>query len=171
MIFAFYHKGLKKEDFRILSSYIAIPLVAEIVQILNFGIALLCPAVTMALLIIYINIQSEQELWLEQQEKELSEARIDIMLSQIQPHFLYNSLVAIHQLCDEDPEEAKEAIRNFTLFLRANMDSLKSKVLIPFKQELQHTESYLKLEQKRHMDRLRVVWNIHARDLIFASSG
>lgn len=164
IIFFFYRKGLNRKDFCILSSYIAIPLFAESVQMFNYGIAPLCMSVTLSLLIIYINIQSEQELRIAQQERELSEARADIMLSQIQPHFLYNSLTTIRQLCAVDPGLAQEVILDFTLYLRANMDSLKSKAPIPFEQELKHTEAYLALEQKRHMTRLRVVWDIGVKD-------
>ena len=75
--------------------------------------------------VILVNIQFEHELLLKRQEKELAEQRIDMMLSQIQPHFLYNTLTTIRQLCDVDPQKAKAAIRDFFLFLRGNMDSLK----------------------------------------------
>lgn len=163
-IFAVYRKRLSRKEFRILSSYIVLPVVAEVIQMLHFGIALLSAGVSLGLLIIFINIQSAQELRLEQQEKKLAEQRIDIMLSQIQPHFLYNALTAIRRLCDHDPEEAKDAIRDFALFLRANMDSLKSKAPIPFEQELLHVQSYLALEQRRFQDRLAVTYEINVRD-------
>lgn len=164
VIFVFYRKGLSKKDLRILSSYIALPLLCEFIQMLNFGISLLPAGVAMSLLLICINIQSEQELRLERQEKALAEARIDIMLSQIQPHFLYNSLTAIRQLCDIDPAQAKQTIRDFAQFLRANMDSLKSKAPIPFEQELSHVENYLALERQRFQERLNVVYDINVRD-------
>lgn len=163
-IFTVYRHRLPGRDFRVLSSYIILPLVAEAVQMLYYGIALLNTGVALGLLIIFINIQSEQELRLEHQEKELAEARIDIMLSQIQPHFLYNSLTAIRRLCDHDPQQAKDAIRDFALFLRANMDSLKSKAPIPFEQELLHVKSYLALEQQRFQDRLTVSYEIEDQD-------
>lgn len=120
--------------------------------------------VTLSILLIFINLQSARELRMERQEKELAEQRIDIMLSQIQPHFLYNSLTAIRRLCDHDPQQAKQSIRDFALFLQANMDSLKSKTPIPFDQELVHVESYLALELQRFQNRLRVVYDITCRD-------
>lgn len=163
-IFTVYRRRLPRKDFRILSSYIVLPLAAEAVQMLHYGIAPLTTGVSLGLLIIFINIQSEQDLRLEHQEKELAEARIDIMLSQIQPHFLYNSLTAIRRLCDHDPQQAKDAIREFALFLRANMDSLKSKAPIPFEQELLHVKSYLALEQQRFQDRLTVSYEIEDQD-------
>lgn len=164
VIFMVYRKSLSRRDFRILSSYIILPFLAEGIQIFHYGIALLNTGVTLAILIIFINVQSEQELRLERQERELTQARVDIMISQIKPHFLYNTLTAIRRLCDSNPGQAKESIRDFTLFLRANMDSLESKAPIPFDQELKHAESYLKLEQQRQQDRLHVVYEITVRD-------
>lgn len=163
-IFIAYRKLLPRKDFRILSSYIILPVAAEAIQMLYYGVALVNTGVSLGLLIIFINIQSERELRLEQQEKELATARIDIMLSQIQPHFLYNSLTAIRRLCDLDPQQAKDTIRDFALFLRANMDSLKSKHPIPFEQELLHVRSYLALEQQRFQDRLTVTYEINVMD-------
>lgn len=163
-IFAVYRRSLNRKDFRILSSYIILPLAAEVVQMLNYGVALLNTGVALGLLIIFINIQSEQELRIERQEKELAQQRMDIMLSQIQPHFLYNSLTAIRRLCDHDPQQAKVAITDFSLFLRANMDSLASRAPIPFEQELSHTRHYLALEQQRFQARLQVVYDIRCQD-------
>lgn len=163
-IFILYRKKLCRKDFSILTSYIALPLLCEAVQMFHYGIAPLCAGVAIALLIIFVNIQSVREASMERQEKELAEQRIDIMLSQIQPHFLYNALTTIRRLCDHDPRQAKAAISEFALFLRANMDSLKSKAPIPFTQELKHVESYLGLETQRFGDRLRVVYDIQCRD-------
>ena len=109
-IFAVYWRSLSRKDFHILSSYILLPLAAEIVQIFYYGVALLNTGVSLSLLIIFTNIQSEQELRIERQEKELMASRMDIMMSQIQPHFLYNTLIAIRRLCDHDPKQAKQAI-------------------------------------------------------------
>lgn len=164
VIFAAYRKSLPRRDFRILSSYIVFPLAAEAVQMFHYGVALLNTGVSLSLLIVFINIQSEQELRMERQDKELVESHMSLMLSQINPHFLYNTLTAIRRLCDLDPEQAKQAILDFSLFLRANMDSLGSKVPIFFDQELSHTEYYLALERQRFQGRLRIVYEIGPRD-------
>jgi len=159
-----YSRYLRRRNLLFLSSHIIIPLAAEIIQICNYGISLLNTGVTLALLFVFINIQITRELRIEQQEKELAEARIDIMLSQIQPHFLYNTLTAIRRLCGLDPEKAKEAILDFSLFLRGNMNALTSKAPITFSQEKKHTEKYLNLEQQRMQGRLRVVYIIMVSD-------
>ena len=121
-------------------------------------------AITVSLLVIFINIQLQRELLMEHQETELAKMRINIMLSQIQPHFLYNTLTTIRQLCDLDPMQAKQAIRDFAWFLRSNMDSLTNKERIPFEQELQHTKSYVNLELQRFRERLKVNYDIQSSD-------
>ena len=155
-----YSHYLKRRNLLFLSSHIFFPLVAEVIQILNYGIATLNTGVTLALFLVFINIQFGRELRIEQQEKALAEARIDIMLSQIQPHFLYNTLTAIRRLCGKNPEQAKATILDFSVFLRGNMNALTSKAPIPFEQERAHTEKYVSLEQQRAPERLRVVYDI-----------
>lgn len=99
-------------------------------------------------------------------ENELTQERIAIMLSQIQPHFLYNALIVIKQLCDIDPKEAKIAVVQFSKYLRANMDSLKSRRPIRFEKELDHVQNYLALEKKRFGDRLNVVYDIQESNFV-----
>ena len=90
--------------------------------------------------------------------------RIQLTLSQIRPHFLFNSLGAIEELCDSDPAMAKTATAMFSQYLRGNMDSLTQEEGIPFAQELEHTRLYLKLEQLRFEDSLQVSYDIACTD-------
>lgn len=97
-------------------------------------------------------------------EKELVQNRIAIMLSQIQPHFLFNALTAIKQLCAIDPAKAEEAVGQFAGFLRGNLDSLTHIGAIPFEKELTHTENYLSLEKMRFGKRLSIAYDIDVSD-------
>lgn len=151
-----YRKRLAWREVVFFLLYIFVPLGSGAAQMFFRGIAVVNIGVSLALLFILVNIQFERELLIKRQEQELSEMHIDIMLSQIQPHFLYNALTTIRQLCDIDPNLAKESIRDFSYFLRGNMDSLKSRAPISFEQELGHAHHYLKLEQQRFVDRLVV---------------
>lgn len=94
----------------------------------------------------------------QQMETELVQSRISTMLSQIQPHFLYNALEAIGDLCILSPARAEQAITGFSRFLRGNMNALRNDELIPFEQELEHTRYYLELERLRFGERLRTVF-------------
>ena len=93
-------------------------------------------------------------------ENELQQNQIAIMLSQIQPHFMYNSLAVIHQLCTTDPKKAEETVIEFSNYLRGNLDSLTIKELIPFEQELRHVITYLALEKKRFEEKLNIVYDL-----------
>ena len=146
--------------------YIFISLGCGAVQTAMRGIAIVNAGVTIATLIILMNVQFEHEVTMKEQERELAEHRIDIMLSQIQPHFLYNSLGAIYHLCESDPRTARKAIKNFSEFLRGNMESLKSREPIAFEAELNHAANYLYLEQQRFGDKLQVIYQITTEDFL-----
>lgn len=114
--------------------------------------------------LIYANIQMDLKYQMQLKEVELTEARISVMLSQIQPHFLYNSLTAIDNLFYNDPEKGHEAIYAFSDYLRGNMDSLAQKELVKFEQELEHTRQYLHLEKLRFRDKLEIAYDIQVQD-------
>lgn len=85
----------------------------------------------------------------QKMEKELVESRLLVVLSQIQPHFLYNALNTIQYLCDTKPEIAGRVVENFADYLRGNMDALTMKDTIPFVMEIEHLENYLVIERLR----------------------
>ena len=89
-----------------------------------------------------------------------AEQRIQIMMTQIRPHFLYNSLTVIQELCRSDPAQAEEATVQFANYLRGNMDALQTTAPIPFARELEHTRQYLALEKMRFEEKLTVRYDI-----------
>lgn len=109
----------------------------------------------------FVMMQSERA---EQMEKELIKHKVSIMLSQIQPHFLYNSIASIQMLCKKNPEVAQKALGEFAGFLRGNMESLTSIELIPFTQELRHVKAFLYLEKMRFGKMLEIVYEIEVKD-------
>jgi len=102
-------------------------------------------------------------------ELELTKNKISIMLSQIQPHFLYNALSAIAQLCEEDPAKAKKTTIDFSAYLRSNMDSLNEKGLISIEKELNHVKNYLNLEKAIYGNALNIIYNIEAGGFLLPS--
>ena len=93
-------------------------------------------------------------------EKELEDSRIAIMLSQMQPHFIYNMLNVIYYLCRKDPAAAQGAISKFSDHLRNNLEAISQKELITFRKELDHIQTYLELEQIRFGEDLSIVYDI-----------
>ena len=93
-----------------------------------------------------------------------AQQRIQIMLSQIQPHFLYNTLSAIQYLCNHNPEAAGAMTEKFSRYLLGNMSALRDDGEIPFARELEHTQIYLAIEQSRYEDLLRIEYDITCTD-------
>ena len=82
----------------------------------------------------------------EHEQARALEQRIQLMMTQIQPHFLYNTLATIRSLCLRSPETAAHTIDQFSLYLRQNLEAMDQPDLIPLKQELEHVRIYAEIE-------------------------
>ena len=107
-------------------------------------------------------VRQQQEL--AEKELELTNARVTLMMSQIQPHFLYNTLSSISFLCTKDPQKARQVTNDFVVYLRGNLNALSSQKLIPFSEELEHIKTYLKIEKVRFGEALSMEFDIRATD-------
>ena len=83
---------------------------------------------------------------------ELAESRISTMMSQIRPHFIYNTLGSIEQLCNIDPPKAGELVHNFAKYLRGNFGELDNPKPILMSQEMEHVHHYISIENVRFPD-------------------
>ncbi len=91
--------------------------------------------------------------FVQQHENDFAaEQRIQIMMTQIQPHFLYNTLSTIQALCMTNPQQAYEITGMFGKYLRKNIDSLEQSELIPLNDEIQHAKVYSDIEKVRFPD-------------------
>ena len=110
---------------------------------------------------IYHKAQKAKEL-----ERAAEKANMSVMISQIQPHFLYNALNTIKSLIRRDPKTAEKAVIDFSYYLRGNMDSLTKTEPIPFEEELQHVKYYCNIELLRFSDKLTVNYAIEDTDFL-----
>lgn len=160
------HDVLGWRDTWIMVLYGAIPVLSIPVQIF-WAVTPVCLATTVSLVLVYTLVHAEQarrsaevEKVLMQKELALSETNNALVLSQIQPHFLYNALTSIYRLCDVKPEAAKEAISNFSQYLRGNLDSIQKTRMVSFDDELKHLQAYLSLEKMRYDEDLEIRYDI-----------
>lgn len=164
-----YRKALNRQEFITFIAYMISPIVAISVQVFLCGVDLLYLSTTFAIVVMYIGVQIEQARLMQEKELELTQSRIAVMLSQIQPHFLYNTLTAICGLCDENPKEAKRVTADFSDYLRHNLESLNQANPIPFESELHHIEIYLGIEKIRFEDEMKIVYDIQTKDFMLPS--
>lgn len=107
----------------------------------------------------------EQERKLVEQERKLTEQRIATMISQIRPHFIYNTLGTIGQFCLEDPQKAADLVQQFSLYLRGNFTELDHVAPIRIAKELEHVQHYVSIEQVRFPD-IQVKYDLKAGDFV-----
>lgn len=157
-----FRKKLRSRVFFSFIIYNLLPVAGLIGQLFSYGLYLLLPATTAAAMLLFFFILKDQSDRIVQREIENTELQVSIMLSQIQPHFLYNSLTSIAMLCEKNPSQAKKATIAFAEYLRVNMDSLKSKRPVPFEKELEHVKTYMMLEKLRFGEHLNIVYDIKA---------
>ena len=132
-----------------------------------FELALLLFSVLQYVLMISINVDNYKKAQKASSlEHELSQNKIKMVISQIQPHFLYNAISTIRALCTRNPAEARNALDFFAKYLRSNMDSLGEEGCIPFSKELDHVKSYLYIEKLRFGDLLDIQYDIGTVDFV-----
>lgn len=109
-----------------------------------------------------IGLMISEERRAQEREREM---QMQLKFSQIQPHFIYNTLSVIRSLCRTNPPAAVDTLDEFAAYLRANLDaSAQENPMIPFRQELANVQHYLSLEQRRFGERVRVALDIQADD-------
>lgn len=98
-----------------------------------------------------------QHLWRRQVLAE-GESRYQALQARMRPHFLFNSLNSIAALVGSRPEEAEILIEDMSELLRASLDGRSR--LVPLADELALVRAYLRIEQARLGERLRVEWDV-----------
>jgi two-component system LytT family sensor kinase len=91
---------------------------------------------------------------MEAQGERLARAELRALRAQISPHFIYNALAAVASFIHSRPEEARELLTEFAEFIRYAFARQRAYVTVA--DELRYVEKYLRLEQARFGERLRV---------------
>ena len=106
---------------------------------------------------ILVGIRYSMNYYREAQERELSltQARLEVLRAQLQPHFLFNTLNTISSLMYKDVPAADHVLNRLAGFLRLALETAKTQEVC-LATELEYTDRYLDIERVRFMDRLRV---------------
>ena len=124
----------------------------------NLWVEALIYAATVAAIGIEIKVFNSVriQIKLEEQERLLLHARMEALQSQINPHFLFNTLNSISSLVRFDPDTARDMIFKLATILRRLLNS--SEAFAPLREELEFIDNYLDIEVVRFgREKLRVV--------------
>jgi LytS/YehU family sensor histidine kinase len=102
----------------------------------------------------------------EQLEKEHVISQNESLKSQINPHFLFNSLNVLSSLIHEDTNKAEEFIEEFASVYRYVLD-MSNKQIVPLKKELDFIDSYFFLQKIRFGDNLKIEKHLNEHDYSF----
>ena len=122
---------------------------------INFLIGLIFYTLFMLFYYLVISYRNLQEKTKNEAELKtlVKEAELNLLKSQINPHFLFNSLNSISSLTVTNPHKAREMIIKLSEFLRHSIGH-KERMLVPLKEEIEHILLYLDIEKVRFGDRL-----------------
>lgn len=162
VIIGFIVSKISVKERLITASFVLIPVANQFITGYSFGLTTEFPAMLISIVLIFGVVVAKREQKLIATEKELYESKVRVMVSQIQPHFMYNALSSIAMLCKIDPDTASQATITFAQYLRGNMDSLKQTTPIPFEQEMEHLKKYLYIEKLRFGKKLNIEYDIQA---------
>lgn len=94
-----------------------------------------------------------------EREHDLTEAQLQALKTQLNPHFLFNTLNAISELVYENAEEAEQTIGKLSELLRFSLKTEQAQE-IPLHQELEFLRIYLEIQQTLLQERLKICWRI-----------
>lgn len=148
--------------------YPLLPYIITLEAFYQTGPTLLPVGTFCSLVFLYSNLYVRRENELIQRKHELTQSQLNAMRLQINPHFIFNTLGSIDSLCVEDSAQAQSLLRLFSKHLRNNYIGMADEPLIPFKNELEHLQNYLSIEQVR-FPHLKVEYDIRVQNFYIPS--
>ena len=107
----------------------------------------------------YYRMYRSGQVHAAQLETELRQSQLEFLKSQLQPHFLFNTLNAVHGLIYEDQKAAGRVITRLGELLRMSL-AAGNQQEVPLRYELEFVRAYLDIQQTRLGSRLRVVFDV-----------
>lgn len=91
---------------------------------------------------------------LRKSAKDTLKAKVDFLQSQIDPHFIFNTLSSIMPLCIQNPQKAYRVLNDFSDYLRGRLYPKELQNSIPVYEEIDLIEAFLSIEQIRFPDKI-----------------
>ena len=155
-----YHKYMMKLENIAIISFLALPIIAIVLQIIFYGVSFTNIAIVISTVILFVSYESYFAQYLVNKEKQINEDKLRMVNRQMHPHFVFNSLALIRHQCLTNPEEAAQTINEFSAYLRSTTDLLTESECISFERELDIVRHYITIHEKRYDKRLNIRYDI-----------
>lgn len=123
------------------------------------GILLYLLTIAIYYIVQYYNDLQEKVVNESRLKELISQTELSLLKSQINPHFLFNSLNSISSLTIIEPLKAQEMVIKLSDYLRHTISNQTDR-LVTLVSELEQIKRYLEIEEIRFSDKLELVWNI-----------
>ncbi|SMC34860.1 Histidine kinase [Oscillospiraceae bacterium] len=157
-------KDLTGRQFLAMLIYILIGVVCVPVQLFLKGIMIIVVGTSIAGIVMFTLLLTEQVDMFVKKTEENADQKVQLLSLQIRPHFVCNTLLSIYYLCDEDQFKAKQAILDFTDYLRKNFTAMAKESMVSFEDEIEHVRAYIAVEKVRYEDELELEFDIEDKD-------
>lgn len=154
---------------RIVCVAVIISFAASIINLFFFTISIHCICASLITLFMFISYSKNRTNIIMENAVKIEKIKTELMLSQISPHFIQNSITAIIYYADKDTEKTRSALINFSKYLRKNIDYKNLTELVPIEDEIEHAKVYLSLEELRFGDDLKVVFDLNTKSFSLPS--
>ena len=128
------------------------------------------PVSVLCVLTYYIYLTSiyKQQLYdqMIDTEKKLSDEKMELLRSRIQPHFIYNSINIIRTLERTDEKRAVEVIDYFSDYLKAHFRNIETEDMIPFDAEIENVKAFLSLAEADTARDIQIVYDLEETDFL-----
>jgi two-component system, LytTR family, sensor kinase len=122
---------------------------------LSIGLVTYAAVVAIASALEYQRRLRDDAVRVAQLQRDLSDAQVQAIKMQVQPHFLFNTLHAVNVLIEKDPTAATRMVTRLGDLLRHTL-SRPAVAEVPLRTELEVLQLYLEIERTRFRDRLTV---------------
>ena len=154
-----YRSRLLRVERLAMVSFLALPMIALGMRFIVPDDWYLSLAVVASTMILFVSYEIGHSQLLIDKEKQLMDQQLRVINRQIQPHFIFNSLVLIRNQCAENPE-AVETINDFSVFLRNTTDLMTETDCVSVEKELDMVRNYFNIQKKRFGDNVSVRYDI-----------
>ena len=165
-IIQWYRQYLSKNTFISLMIYIIFPTIALAIQSIVYGLSILNMSMMFSVVIMRFLTYSEQTKLLQQRQKEVLMMQSNMLVSQIGPHFIFNTLTTIKCLCRTNPKLAEETIDDLAMYLRVHLDSITHEELVHLKDEINNVSVYANIEKLRFGEKINIEYILEVEDCL-----
>ncbi len=159
MILLLNRRKLSRNYFWTYLAYIIPVIVATFIHSFVFSVVVVNIALLIGSISLYILTLTDQVDKYISQQTAIANQNANILVLQMRPHFIYNTMTSIYYLCEQNPKMAQQVILDFTSYLRKNFNAIASSELIPFNYELEHVRAFLSVELAQFEDNLMVEYD------------